>query len=118
MSELRIKGMGIAQDVVATIVTLAAESVEGVAHVGENVITSSLISVFSSTPIQNEVAVESEVVDDKLKITVHLAVFFGYQFKDLADQCRQAIAEAVLAQIGVEVAEVNICIDSLVFPKE
>ena len=62
--------------------------------------------------------IEAEVVDDKLRLTVHLTVFFGYPFKKLAEVVREAVVSAIDAQVGVEVESVNICIDSLVFPKE
>lgn len=49
---------------------------------------------------------------------MHLTVFFGYPFKKLAEVVREAVVNAIDAQVGVEVESVNICIDSLVFPKE
>lgn len=49
---------------------------------------------------------------------MHLAVFYGYPFTKLAADVREAIAAAVTEQIGVEVDGVDVCIDSLVFPKE
>jgi uncharacterized alkaline shock family protein YloU len=45
-------------------------------------------------------------------------VFFGYPFTKLAEDVRTAVAEAVDAQVGVQVGAVNVCIDELVFPKE
>lgn len=118
MEELSIKGICISKDVVATIVAQAAEKVEGVARVGQNPIASSLISVFTAQPQEQEIAVESDVRDDKFVITVHATVFFGYQLVELAEDIREAVANSVLEQIGIEVAEVNVCIDGLVFPKE
>ena len=117
-NELFIAGIGVSKDVVATIVRLAAERVEGVASVGGNDINSRLISVFTARTVPAEAAVTSSVVDDKLVIGVHLAVMFGYPFTKLAEDVRAAIAAAVASQIGVEVASVDVSIDSLVFPKE
>ncbi len=51
-------------------------------------------------------------------MTVHLAVFYGYPFTKLAAAVRTAVSTAILEQVGVEVAAVDVCIDSLVFPKE
>lgn len=51
-------------------------------------------------------------------MTVHLAVFFGYVFTKLAEQVRSAVVRAISEHVGVEVSAVNVCIDSLVFPKE
>ncbi len=117
-SELVISGIGVSKSVVSTIVSLAAERVEGVASVGENAIASGLISVFTSKPVSNDPAVESEVVDGKLVVTVRLSVFYGYPFKKLATDVREGVAAAVLGQMGVEIGAVNVCIDNLVFPKE
>ena len=117
-NELLIAGIGISKDVVATVVRLAAERVEGVASVGGNVIASSLISVFTARNVAPETAVTSAVVDDKLVIGVRLAVFYGYPFTKLAEDVREAVVTAIASQIGVEVASVDVFIDSLVFPKE
>ena len=117
-SELFISGIGISRSVISTLVAAAAEKVEGVARVGGNDIASSLVSVFTSRSVAPEAAVESEVVDGDLRVTVHLAVFYGYPFTKLAAAVRDAVAEAISEQIGVEVGAVDVCIDSLVFPKE
>ena len=60
----------------------------------------------------------AKVVDDKLDITVHLAVFYGYPFTKLAEDVRTSVAEAIRGQVGYEVGNIDVCIDSLVFPKE
>lgn len=117
-NELFISGLGISKGVVSTVVAMAAEKVEGVASVGGNDIASSLVSVFTSRNVAPENSVESSVEDDKLHVCVHLAVFYGYPFTALAQTVRKAIAKGVEEQIGVEVGAVDVCIDSLVFPKE
>jgi uncharacterized alkaline shock family protein YloU len=117
-TELFITGIGVSKRVIGAIVTVAAEKVEGVASVGGNEIASSLVSVFTSKSISPDAAVESCVEDDKLCITVHLAVFYGYPFPELATKVREAIADAISMQVGVGVGRVDVCIDSLVFPKE
>ena len=117
-SELVISGIGVSKSVVSTIVSLAAGHVEGVASVGENAIASGLISVFTAKPVSNEPAIESEVIDDKLVVTIRLSVFYGYPFTKLAADVREGVAAAVKSQMGVDVGAVNVCIDNLVFPKE
>ena len=117
-SELHVSGIGISKGVVSTIVSIAARRVEGVASVGGNDITSNLISVFTSRSVAPESAVESFVEDDRLHVTVHLAVFYGYPFTKLAADVRDEVAAAITEQVGVGVAAVDVCIDSLVFPKE
>jgi uncharacterized alkaline shock family protein YloU len=74
--------------------------------------------MFTAKPQVPEGSVTSEVEDDKLRVCVRLAVFFGYSFTDLAASVRSAVAAAITEQVGVEVSAVDVCIDSLVFPKE
>lgn len=116
--EITIAGIGIAPEVLAAIVSRSVEQVEGVASVGVKDLTTNLVSMFSAKSTQVGEDVEAEVIDDKLRLTVHLTVFFGYPFKKLAEVVREAVVNAIDAQVGVEVESVNICIDSLVFPKE
>ncbi|MBE6469959.1 MAG: Asp23/Gls24 family envelope stress response protein [Coriobacteriaceae bacterium] len=116
--EIKIAGFGIAPEVLATLVTRAVEGVEGIASVGVRDLAANLVSMFSSKGAQSGPAVEASVVDDELAIRVHVVVFFGYPFKQLAEAVREAVAKAVDAQVGVGVARVDVCIDGLVFPKE
>ena len=117
-TELHIAGISIAKNVVSVVVRRSAEKVEGVARVGGNDIASNLVSVFTSRSLSPERSVESFVENDKLHITIHLAVFYGYPFTKLAADVRSAVAAAVNSQMGVDVSSVDICIDNLVFPKE
>lgn len=116
--EITIAGIGIAPEVLAAIVSRSVEQIEGVASVGVKDLATNLVSMFSAKSTQVGEDVEAEVIDDKLRLTVHLTVFFGYPFKKLAEVVREAVVNAIDAQVGVEVESVNICIDSLVFPKE
>ncbi len=92
--EIKIDGIGISPDVLTAIVSRAVSDVA------------------------SEPAVETEVVGDKLALTVRVVVFFGYPFKKLAETVRAAVVAAIDAQVGVEVERVDVCIDGLVFPKE
>jgi len=118
-TELFVGGIGIAENVVSTIVRQAAERVEGVVSVGGNDdIASSLISVITRSSVAPDEAIQTEVTDDKLHVTIHLAVFYGYPFTKIASDVREEVARAVREQMGVETSAVDVCIDSLVFPKE
>lgn len=118
-AEIKIDGIAIAPEVLSIIVSRAVEGVEGVASVGINDLASSLVSMFSAKSPQPALpAVEAEVVDGALRITVRLTVFFGYPFKKLAESVRAAVVKAIDGQVGVAVSAVDVCIDNLVFPKE
>ena len=116
--ELFISGIGISRSVVSTIISRAVERVEGVASVGEKDFAANLVSVFTKNAYPAADPVESTVVDDKLNIVLHLAVFYGYPFTKLAEEVRSVVAEAISGQVGYEVGTIDVCIDSLVFPKE
>ena len=94
--------------------------IEGIASVGVKDLATNLVSMMlSSKAPASEPAVETEVVGDKLALTVRVVVFFGYPFKKLAEAVRAAaVVAAIDAQVGVEVERVDVCIDGLVFPKE
>ena len=117
-SELYISGLGVSPHVISAIVSEAAQEVEGVAQVGGGDIASSLISVFTAKTLPQDLAVEAHVEDDKLFVTVHVAVFYGYSFVDIASQIRTSVAKAISEQLSCEIGAIDICIDSLVFPKE
>ena len=90
------------------------------ASVGQRATASNLVSVFFATGqvATDAETVEADVVDGGLHVTVHLTVLYGYPFTQLAAAVREAVAQAVREQMGVEVAAVDVCIDSIVFPKE
>ena len=119
-SELTISGIGVSRQVVSAIVAAAAEKVEGVASVGERATASNLVSVFFATGqiTSDSDPVEADVVDGPLHVAGHLTVLYGYPFTQLADAVREAVARAVREQMGVEIGAVDVCIDSIVFPKE
>lgn len=117
-SELYIQGLGVSSHVIADIVCAAASSVEGVAQVGSGDIASSLISVFTTKTLPQDLSVEAHVEDEKLYVTVHVAVFYGYSFVDIASQIITVVAAALQEQLSCEIGAIDICIDSLVFPKE
>lgn len=117
--EIRVNDLVVAPEVVETIVALSAEKVEGVAAVGQPSDLSGLFSFFSQKKADPAVpAVSLELVDDKLQITVRLAVLFGYSFVTLAQSVRELVSKSVSSQVGLEVSCVNVYIDSLLFPKE
>ena len=108
--EVTIAGIGIAPEVLTQIVTRSVEEVEGIASVGVRDLATNLVSMLSTRSAPTAPAVEASAV--------HVVVFFGYPFKKLAEAVREAVAAVIDAQVGVEVARVDVCIDGLVFPKE
>lgn len=113
MNELNLEGMALAPGVVETIVSIAANEVEGVASVGPAA-SSSLRAMFTARPATQgiEIAVGE---DDKLNVSVRVDVHYGYVLPDLAAKLRQAIADAVASQVGAQVGTVDVFIDGIQF---
>ena len=116
--EIFIDGIGISPDVLTAVVSRFAEEVEGVASVGVKDLATNLVSMLSTRAPSAAPALEARVEGNKLVLTVHVVVFFGYPFKKLAEAVRAACVKAIDGQVGVGVCAVDVCIDGLVFPKE
>ncbi len=117
-NEFVVAGIGVSRSIFAQITADALKNLEGVARVvGSSDIASNFISAFSRSQDPIAQAVELEIDDGALAITVHIAVFFGYAFTEIAAQVRPCVARAISEQVGCDVAAVNVCIDELVFPK-
>ena len=115
MTELNVDGMALAPGVVETIVSIAANEVEGVACIGPST-TSGLRSVFGNKPSTS--GIETKMGDDgKLSVAVHVEVYYGYVLPELAAQLRAAIAEALATQAGVEASSVDVYIDGMQFAR-
>ena len=113
MTELNVDGMALAPGVVETIVSIAANEVEGVACIGPST-TSGLRSVFGSKPTTQGIEI-TVGEDDKLQISIRVDVYYGFVLPEVASSLRQAVADAVASQVGVEVASVDVYIDGIQF---
>ena len=110
---LNSNGMSIAPGVVDTIIAIAVEEVDGVASVGHNAAQTLRSAMFGK---QARGGIETEVLlDGKLDITLHLDVRYGYVLPDLAAKVRQSVGDALLVQVGIEVANADIYVDGISF---
>lgn len=115
-NQLNIEGMSLAPGVVETIISIAANEVEGIASVG-SFATSGLRSKLAAKPSTS--GIETRVDDaGKLEVTLHVEVFGGYVLPDLAAKLRAAVADALLVQVGVEVASVDVYVDGIQFGQQ
>ncbi len=102
MSNLNFEGMAIAEGVVETIVTIAVQDVEGVASLS-NAHANGILGAFG----MNE--------DDTVSVAVRVVALYGHPLPGLAQSIREAVADAVMTQIGITVSEVNVFIDGIQF---
>lgn len=111
--EIRLEGLGVAPGVLDTIVTVAAEAVEGVAAVGAPGIAG-LVQKGARKGAAR--AVDVCVGDDgSLSAAVHIQVTYGQRLRAVAEAVQAAVAEALVSQVGVPVAGVDVFVDGLVF---
>ncbi len=116
MSDLNVKGMKLADGVVETIVSIAVKDVEGVAAVGTSA-PSGLLSAFQQKADTSGVVATSEDGND-LHIAIHVDVYYGYKLPKIAQDIREAVADALETQVGVKADSVDVYIDGLRFNQE
>ena len=114
MAELNIEGMEIAPNVVETIVSLAARSVDGVVSVGDPATSGILSIIGGGKPSTQGIEIGTDE-DGNLLVSVRLHVKSGQVLPELAVNVRQAIADALSSQVGVKVGAVDIYIDGIQF---
>ena len=112
MSELNVEGMALAPGVVETIVSIAVSEVEGVACVGSAGAQGR--AVFGQKPSTQGIEITVNE-DNKLAVAVRIEVYYGFVLPEVASSLRQAVADAVASQVGVEVASVDVYIDGIQF---
>ena len=105
--------MSLAPGVLDTILGLAACEVKGVAAV-EAPAPGGLRGLFSAKDAPR--AIEVTLVDGgRVQVSLHLKARYGFVLPDVAAEVRQAVADALQVQAGVEAGRVDIYIDSLAF---
>lgn len=106
----------IAPGVIETIISLAAAEVPGVAGVGSAGAISTIKAAFNAgnaIPL-NGILIEP-TDDDAVAITISIQAYYGYRLVEIADAIKKAVADALAAQIGVNVASVDVHVDALAF---
>jgi uncharacterized alkaline shock family protein YloU len=111
--EIRLEGLGVAPGVLDTIVTMAAESVEGVAAVG----SSGIAGLVQKGARKGSARAVDVCADENgaITATIHLQVIYGHKLKEVANAVQQSVADAVASQVGVDVAAVDVFVDGIVF---
>lgn len=111
----KVSSMSLAPGVVDTIISITANSQDGVASVGTP--AGGFLARLAKRPSTSGISTEM-LEDGKLDITLHIVAKYGYSLTDLADNMRKAISEALLVQVGVEVDTIDIYVDSISFDGE
>lgn len=105
----------IADEVIATIASMAAAEVEGVAHAPSR--GGLEVKDFLSKKGYSK-GVKVDTQDGRVTIDVNLSVLYGYKIAEVAEKAQKKVLDAVTAMTGLELARVNIHVSSVVFPKQ
>jgi uncharacterized alkaline shock family protein YloU len=100
--EIRLEGLGVAPGVVDTIVSMAAQQVEGVADIGTGRKASKCIDVVVGE-------------DGAATVSVHVRVLYGHNLREVASRVQTDVADAFGSQVGIPVAGVDVYVDGIVF---
>lgn len=115
MSEAYLNSMSIAPGVVDRVISIAACEVEGVSRVSTYTSGGLITGLVARAKRQ---AILTHITDEgELSVTVHVIVEYGYSIPKLAAEIRQHVADALLLQLGIEVGEVNVQVESVAFKK-
>ena len=100
--EIRLEGLGVAPGVVDTIVSMAAQQVEGVADIGTGRRASKCIEVTMAD-------------DGAATVSIHISIVYGHNLRQVAQRVQKDVADAFKSQVGVPVAAVDVYVDGIVF---
>ncbi len=106
--ELRLEGIGVAPGVLETIVTLAAEGVDGV----EKVETTGLGGLVHKTGKALAVTVDES---GNMAVEVHVTLRYGQPLHEVARNVQKSVAEALTSQTGQQVTRVAVFVDAITF---
>jgi uncharacterized alkaline shock family protein YloU len=111
-----IGGITVAPGVIETIISLAAAEVPGVAGVGTAGAISTIMSAFNAGKAIPTGGVQISIEEDeRVAVSITVQAFYGYRLIEIAEGVRNAVTEALAAQIGVEVTAVDVHVDALSF---
>lgn len=106
--ELRLDGIGVAPGVLDTIVTLAAQTVEGVAAVEA--------PALGGLKHKGGKALTVTVDDDgAMAVALHVTLKYGQPLHEVAKHLQKAVAEALTSQTGQPVTSVDVFVDAIAF---
>lgn len=111
MADLNLDGMALSGGVVETIIAIAAKEVDGVVSVGPS---GGFFAGLRGRQGNSGIDVIT-LEDGSLAIEVHIEALYGSVLPDVADAVRNAVADAVMLQLGAQVASVDVFIDSVRF---
>jgi uncharacterized alkaline shock family protein YloU len=101
----------IEDDVVAVISRIAAERIPGVHQIGESALRTVLSRWRRSHGVDAEVGMEEAAAD------IEIVVEFGHPMREVAQDVREQVIDAIESMTGRKVVEVNVFVTDVHVPK-
>ncbi len=111
MEDLTINGITVSKDAINTLVVMAAREVEGVVCGAEGGAAALIGKLTAAEDLSCDIAQDG----DKLRLGVHIQVEYGKPLPEIANNVRDAVANSVSTQLGLEVSSVDVYIDGIQF---
>ncbi len=105
----------ISEEAVATIVRMAADQVEGIAHAPLSMASGFTEKLGKKNPAKG---VKVELTENEVKIALYIYVEYGVKIPKLAMDLQKEVRQAVQMMTGLTVKEVNIYVQGISFEKE
>lgn len=105
----------IAQDVVATIAGMAANSIEGIAGMSGGI--SDGIAQILSNKKQLTKGVKVDIYENRVEVDLFVTVKYGYNIAAVAAAVQKEVKENIENMTGMNVALVNVNVQGIEFPK-
>ena len=105
----------ISEEAVATIVRMAADQVEGIAHAPHSMASGFTEKLGKKNPAKG---VKVELEENSAKIALYIYVDYGVKIPKLAMELQKEIRQSVQMMTGLQVKEVNIYVQGISFEKE
>ena len=118
MTEEEFTGETVIEDeVVASVVGLAAKEIEGVAGLGKSSVRRILAEHLGDAQARAR-GVEVEVGKTEAIVDLELTIVYGFYIPSVVDEVRKKVASRLLEITGLTVKEINVHIVNLTFPEK
>jgi uncharacterized alkaline shock family protein YloU len=119
MAEDKFAGETIISDeVVASIIGLAAKEVEGVFSLGKSSVRRTLTKRLAGTPGKARFGVDVQVGEKEAIVDLDLDVIYGFNIPKIVNEVRQKVASRLLEITGLVAKEINVNVVSIQFQNE
>ena len=114
-SETAYGSIHISEEAVATIVRMAADQVEGIAHAPLSMASGFTEKLGKKNPAKG---VKVELGEHEVKIALYIYVEYGVKIPKLAMELQKEVRQTVQMMTGLQVKEVDIFVQGISFEKE